>query len=70
MSEKWNLTDPFVYQALLGLKNRSIAVQTARGSVRGLLQDVKPDYIVVNMGGAPFHVRTAQIIWFHPMTGE
>lgn len=66
MSDKWNLKDPFVYQSLMGLKNTTIAVQTARGPVRGRLSNVMPDHIVVMMGGKPFHVRTDQIIWYYP----
>lgn len=65
MSEKWKLSDPYVYQALMGLHNQSLAVQTTRGSVRGVLREVMPDHIVIMMGGTPFYVRTAQIIWFH-----
>ncbi|AXP47781.1 YuzF family protein [Bacillus subtilis] len=66
MSEKWKLSDPYVYQALMGLHNQSLAVQTTHGSVRGVLREVMPDHIVIMMGGTPFYVRTAQIIWFHP----
>ncbi|XLG12420.1 Hypothetical protein ACI5QM_03948 [Bacillus subtilis] len=65
MSEKWKLSDPYVYQALMGLHNQSLAVQTTHGSVRGVLREVMPDHIVIMMGGTPFYVRTAQIIWFH-----
>ena len=38
MNETWNLGDPYVFEALSQLQNQSIAVQTARGSVRGVLQ--------------------------------
>ncbi|MFD6007995.1 DUF2642 domain-containing protein, partial [Bacillus subtilis] len=47
------------------LHNQSLAVQTTHGSVRGVLREVMPDHIVIMMGGTPFYVRTAQIIWFH-----
>ena len=70
MSREWNLSDPYVYQALTGLQNKSLAVQTTRGSVRGVLREVFPDYIVIHMGGTPFYIRTAQIIWFHPIESE
>lgn len=70
MNETWKLGDPYVYQALTQLQNQSIAVQTARGSVRGVLSIVMPDHIVVHMGGSPFYIRTEQIIWFHPMMSE
>jgi len=70
MSGEWTLSDPYVYEALMGLQNKSVAVQTVRGSVRGILRKVMPDHIVVQMGGSPFYIRTAQIIWFHPMMNE
>ncbi|GAA4059441.1 YuzF family protein [Amphibacillus indicireducens] len=66
MNEKWNLNDPYLYEALNGLLNQSIAVQTPRGSVRGMLRKVMPDHIVVRMGGAPFYIRMSQIIWVKP----
>lgn len=65
MSDKWNLSDPYVYESLTGLLNKSLAVQTPRGSVRGVLRHVMPDHIVIHMGGVPFYIRTDQIIWFH-----
>ena len=70
MNEKWNLSDPYVYEALTKHQNKSLAVQTARGSVRGVLQHVMPDHIVIQMGGSPFYIRTAQIIWFHPISED
>jgi predicted short-subunit dehydrogenase-like oxidoreductase (DUF2520 family) len=65
MNGEWKLSDPYVYESLMRLQNQSIAVQTARGSVRGVLRKVMPDHIVVQMGGSPFYIRTDQIIWFH-----
>ena len=70
MSGNWNLSDPYVYQALTGFHNKSLAVQTTQGSVRGVLREVMPDYIVIHMGGTPFYIRTAQIIWFHQIENE
>lgn len=67
MEGKWSLHDPYVYEALSGLCNQTVAVQTARGSVRGVLKKVMPDHIVVSMGGAPFYIRMAQIIWVQPI---
>ncbi|NLY79517.1 MAG: YuzF family protein [Lysinibacillus sp.] len=67
MNGMWNMSDPYVYETLMRFQNQSIAVQTARGSVRGMLRMVMPDHIVVEMGGSPFYVRTEQIIWFHPL---
>ena len=70
MSGDWNLKDPYVYEALTELQNKSLAVQTSRGTVRGVLRNVMPDHIVVNMGGSPFYIRTEQIIWFHQIKSE
>jgi hypothetical protein len=70
MNGNWNLSDPYVYETLKGLQNQSLAVQTVRGSVRGVLRKVMPDHIVVQMGGSPFYIRTAQIIWFHQINNE
>lgn len=70
MNGKWNLNDPYVYETLTRLQNQSIAVQTARGSVHGVLTKVAPDHIVVQMGGAPFYIRVAQIIWFYQLKKE
>lgn len=65
MNGEWKLSDPYVYESLMRLQNQSIAVQTARGSVRGVLRKVMPDHIVVQIGDSPFYIRTDQIIWFH-----
>ncbi|MEJ9282143.1 YuzF family protein [Ureibacillus thermosphaericus] len=67
MSGNWKLSDPYVFESLKGLLNRSIAVQTVRGSVCGELKTVMPDHIVIHMGGSPFFVRTEQIIWIQPL---
>lgn len=68
VSGNWNLTDPYVYEALMALQNKNLAVQTVRGSVRGVLKKVMPDHIVVQMGGSPFYIRTSQIIWVQPLS--
>lgn len=70
MNGMWNFGNPYVFEALTEFQNQSIAVQTTRGSVRGVLRMVMPDHIVVLMGGSPFYIRTEQIIWFHPLTME
>ena len=67
MNGNWNISDPFVFEALRGFQNKSLAVQTIRCSVRGVLRKVAPDHIVVQMGGSPFYIRTEQIIWFQPL---
>ncbi|WP_428911875.1 YuzF family protein [Niallia sp. Krafla_26] len=70
MNGQWNLSDPYVYEALTRFQHKTLAVQTTRGSVRGVLQKIMPDHIVIHMGGSPFYIRTAQIIWFHPISSD
>lgn len=65
-NSEWNLSDPYVYQALMSVVNQPIGVQTSRGSIKGKLTDVAPDHIVVEMGGNSFYIRTQQIIWLVP----
>ncbi|SDI92090.1 YuzF family protein [Natribacillus halophilus] len=62
---EWTLSDPFVYQGLLELEGEMIGIQTTRGTLRGKLESVQPDHIMVEMGGRLFSVRVAQIIWFY-----
>ncbi len=66
-NETWNLSDPYVYQALKEVTGQTIAVQTIRGSVRGQLEDVMPDHLVVVIEGTPFFIRMEQIIWVNPL---
>jgi hypothetical protein len=67
VNENWNLNDPYVFQTLTTIVGNVIAVQTTRGSVRGVLKTVMPDHIVVEMGGTPFYILTKQIIWVNPI---
>ncbi|GAF65947.1 YuzF family protein [Alkalihalobacillus trypoxylicola] len=63
----WSLNDPYVYHSLLNLKQSRVEALTTKGSVRGLLLDVQPDHIVIEMGGTPFHIRIAQVVWYFPV---
>ncbi|MBA4495046.1 YuzF family protein [Paenactinomyces guangxiensis] len=65
-----NMNDPYFYRALQSLAGRDIAVQTVRGSVRGRLCSVLPDHVLVQSGGAPFFIRTQQIIWAVPISAK
>jgi Protein of unknown function (DUF2642) len=60
------LTDPYLYQALTGMMDEFLVVQTSEGSVRGKLASVLPDHIVIEVSGTPFYVRFQQIVWFFP----
>lgn len=62
----WNLQDPYFYQNLQSLIGKGVVVQTQRGSVRGTLTSVMPDYIIVDFSGNNFHIRTNNIIWVVP----
>jgi ferredoxin-fold anticodon binding domain-containing protein len=58
--------DPYLYQTLLSLVGRQIAVQTVAGSVRGVLSNVMPDHVVVQVSNTPFLIRISQIVWVLP----
>lgn len=62
-----NMASPYIFETLNRMLNHYIAVQTVRGSVRGILRMVAPDHIVVEMGGCPFYIRVEQIIWIQPL---
>lgn len=64
--EMHSLVDPYVYKEWQSFVGKAVTVQTARGSVRGILKQVLPDHIVVEVAGTPFYVRTQQIIWVFP----
>lgn len=61
-----SITDPYLYQALCALIGSPVAVETVKGSLRGDLQKVLPDHIVIEVSGCPFHVRMQQIVWIYP----
>ncbi len=61
--------DPYVYQTLLSIQGKRIVVETTRGSLRGRLQTVMPDHIVIEVNQVPFFVRTQQIVWVSPSQG-
>ncbi|RXJ04298.1 DUF2642 domain-containing protein [Anaerobacillus alkaliphilus] len=60
------LVDPYVYQTLQTVMRRTVVVQTSEGSIRGVLVDVKPDHVVVDVSGSPFFIRTQCIVWVKP----
>ncbi|WP_100404199.1 YuzF family protein [Bacillus solitudinis] len=55
--------DPFIVQTLQTIKGSKVVVETSRGSVRGTLADVKPDYILLEASNASFFVRIQEIVW-------
>jgi hypothetical protein len=64
--EMQSVVDPYLFQSLQNAVGRMVAVQTAAGSVRGLLCDVLPDHVVVQVSETPFFIRTQEIVWVMP----
>lgn len=58
--------DPYVYQTLQTIKGREVVIETVRGNMQGIIQDVKPDHIVLKSRDTLFFVRIQQIIWIMP----
>ncbi len=60
--------EPFVYQRLKQIEGTRVVVDTVRGSVNGVLVDVKPDHIAVQEapGGSVFFVRLCEVVWVMP----
>lgn len=63
-----NMHESTFQSSLYHFIGRKIAVQTIRGSVTGRLQHVQSDHVVIESGGAPFFIRTQQIIWAVPVS--
>ncbi|SFA59662.1 Protein of unknown function [Anoxybacillus pushchinoensis] len=58
--------DPYVYQTLQTIKGREVVIETVRGNIQGIIQDVKPDHIVLKSSDTLFFVRIQQITWIMP----
>lgn len=65
----YSVIDPYVYQTLSTIVGTNVVVQTSQGSLRGMVKSVMPDHIVIEVSGAPFFVRTQQIVWISPTQG-
>ncbi|WP_243388326.1 YuzF family protein [Bacillus kexueae] len=63
----YSLYDHYLYQSLNSMTGRKITVQTTQGTIRGKLQTVMPDHIVVEMNSTPFFVRMQQVVWVFPV---
>ncbi|RKD31288.1 hypothetical protein BET03_03450 [Thermohalobacter berrensis] len=63
------LVDPYVIRTLETIRGRNVVVETVRGSLHGVLMDVKPDHIVVKSdnGDSRFFVRIQQIVHIMPI---
>jgi hypothetical protein len=60
------VVEPFVYIALNGLVGKRVVLDTNRGSVSGMVRDVKPDHVVIQEHDSTFFVRIREIVWFMP----
>jgi hypothetical protein len=57
------LVDPYVYQTLQSIVGREVVVETARGSVQGVLREARPDHIILSSNRTTLFIRIQQIVW-------
>lgn len=64
--------DPYLVSALMPMTGKKLVVETVRGSLTGMLMDVKPDHIVIGepQGDSKFYIRTAEIVHIMPIDNE
>lgn len=60
------MVDPFVVQTLQTVIGKELIVQTTKDTIRGILNDVKPDHIMLMAGDSPFFIRIQQIVSVMP----
>ncbi|MGI8314684.1 YuzF family protein [Halobacillus mangrovi] len=60
------IIDPFVVNTLKTVVGKTLIVETTKDTVRGVLADVQPDHIVLNVGDTTFFVRIQQIVTIMP----
>ncbi|MFD1019391.1 YuzF family protein [Thalassobacillus hwangdonensis] len=60
------VVDPFVVSTLQSVIGKTLIVETVRDTIRGDLEDVKPDHIVLTAGDSTFFVRIQQIVTIMP----
>lgn len=63
----YTLVDPFVVQTLKSVIGKMLIVETTKDTIRGQLQDVQPDHIVLTAGDSTFFVRIQQIVTIMPI---
>lgn len=65
--QAWSAGDePYLLQALRAWYGRAVVVQTVRDTVRGIVADLRPDYVTVRSDNAMFFIRLRQIVWISP----
>jgi hypothetical protein len=64
--------DPYLVSALMPMIGKKLVVETVRGSITGMLIDVKPDHIVIGepQGDSKFYIRTAEIVHIMPIDND
>lgn len=64
--------DSYLVSALMPMIGKKLVVETVRGSITGLLMDVKPDHIVIGepQGNSKFYIRTAEIVHIMPIDND
>lgn len=64
--------EPYLVYELITLTGKKLVVETVRGSLTGILMDVKPDHIVVGerFGNSKFFIRIAEIVHIMPVDDE
>ncbi|MCY0887159.1 MAG: YuzF family protein [Alicyclobacillaceae bacterium] len=68
MSTPRYMVDPYVVQTLQSVMGKVLVVNTGHGTLRGRLNAVKPDHIVLQEpeGKSTFFVRIQKIVWIMP----
>ncbi|MCA1031714.1 YuzF family protein [Bacillus timonensis] len=64
--KQYMIVEPYVIQALNSLRSKEVIIETTRGSIRGVVLDVKPDHVVLMAGDSQFFMRICEIIWIMP----
>jgi hypothetical protein len=61
--------EPYIVSALITLIGKRLVVETVRGSLTGVLMDVKPDHIILGemYGDSRFFIRIAEIVHVMPV---
>lgn len=61
--------DPYVVNTLMTVIGKKLVVETVRGSMTGVLKDVKPDHIVLHeaCGDSIFFIRIKEIVYIMPI---
>ncbi|MCZ8518126.1 MULTISPECIES: DUF2642 domain-containing protein [Paenibacillus] len=54
-------------QALQSIVGRNLVLEPPRGSLSGLLQDVKPDHVALQEADGRLFVAICHIIWIMPV---